>query len=334
VVQKVNREYHILQDGILNKKDYALLFENEREKHHIPVEIVDQLNLYGDVMITSNVLRTLGEKKIKLAIFNSYGELMGTYLPEKNTCVASLALRQCKIYVNEEERLEVAKQMEIAGLHNMRANMRYYNKKSCVNLAESIGALSKLIVDINECRNGGRLLLIEARARQMYYEAFNFILQSEDFQFVRRTKRPPRDELNALISFGNTLMYNKFLQIIWKTSLDPRIGIVHATTRRSHSLNLDFADIFKPIISDRVIFSLINGGKLQTDMHFHKDEYGGVLMNQDGKRIFLEEFDRKLNTKIVVKGESVTYYQLMRKEVVNFQKMLEMGKKYKPYKYY
>jgi CRISPR-associated protein Cas1 len=69
-------------------------------------------------------------------------------------------------------------------------------------------------------------------------------------------------------------------------------------------------------------------------MHFHKDEYGGVLMNQDGKRIFLEEFDRKLNTKIVVKGESVTYYQLMRKEVVNFQKMLETGKKYKPYKYY
>lgn len=332
-VEKINREYHLIGDGILNKKDYALLFENEEEKHHIPVEIVDNLNLYSEVTISSSVLRTLGNNRIALSVFDKYGNLLGHYMPESLGSYSAYLLKQVEVYIDESRRLSLAKSMEIAGLHNMRANLRYYQKKKR-NLQESIAYLSESIKKINEEKTVDGLLLIEARARQKYYAAFNGIIQSDFFRFDTRSKRPPKDAINALISFGNTLLYNQFLQIIWKTALDPRIGVVHATNRRAHSLNLDFADIYKPIISDRVIFSVLNCQQLHAKEHFEGNAEEGVFLNKMGKRIFLEEFNKKLDSKIVVNEKSISYRQLMIDEVRHFQKGIIGEEKYKPYKYY
>ncbi len=82
VVQKVNREYHITGNGVLTKRDYALLFENEEEKHHIPVEAMEQMNIYGDVTIHPAVLKTISHKKIRLAFVDQYGNVLGYFVPE------------------------------------------------------------------------------------------------------------------------------------------------------------------------------------------------------------------------------------------------------------
>ena len=144
---------------------------------------------------------------------------------------------------------------------------------------------------------------------------------------------PPEDELNALISFGNTLLYNQILQMIQKTTLDPRIGIVHAANRRSTTLNLDFADLFKPIIVDRVIFSLINKYQIKKNRHFEKHE-NGIYLNKEGKKIFLENFEAKMEQHLVIKGKEYTYKQLILSEVRSYQRYVTNNEKYRPYKYY
>lgn len=334
VIQKVNEEYHVIQDGVLNKKDYALLFENEKEKHYIPVEAVEQLNIYAEVTLTSAALRCISEKKIRAAFFDKHDNLMGYYIPEGYAKSSFTVLRQCALYNEENERLSMAKKLEIAYIHNIRANVRYYNKKETNNLDNLISELSQYIVKINEADSVDNLMLLEARARGIYFHAFNSILECGDFHFVKRTKRPPEDELNAMISFGNTLLYHQFLIIIWKTSLDPRIGVVHAANRRNYSLNLDFADLFKPVIVDRTIFSLINCQRIKKEEHFEKSSNGGIYLNREGKKIFIESFERKLAAQIIMKGKKYTYRQLMEQEVRQFQKYLVSGEKYKPYKYY
>lgn len=334
VVQKVNHEYYIVQNGILNKHDYSLLFENDKEKHHIPVEVVEQMNVYGDITITSNVLKTFSDKNIRVAFLDKYGDLMGYYVPGRYEKSSFTVLKQCSVYNDNNQRLQLARQIEIAGIHNMRANIRYYNKRQKNILQDFNEALSKCIVEVNEAATIGDLQLIEARARQQYYMAFNSILRHSEFAFEKRTRRPPQDELNAMISFGNTMLYNKILQIIWKTSLDSRIGIIHAANRRSHTLNLDFADLFKPIIVDRIIFKLINCMQIKKDEHFEKNENGGIYLNEAGKRIFIEEFESKMGKKLIVKGQEYTYRKLMEREIGNFQKYILKNEKYKPYKYY
>ena len=332
VIQKYNQEYHIINDGILTKKDYSLLFENDSEKHHIPVEVVQQINFYSDVIISTNVLKTLSDKQIRASFYDKFGNLVGTFVPEKVRGDGGALLRQCEIYNDNKLRLDVARQMELASVHNMRANIRYYNKKK--DLTDYVEKMNESMRLINEGKTIEQLRLIEARARQDYYHVFNEILDNENFFFEKRTKRPPKDALNSMISFGNTLLYNQFLQFIWKTPLEPRIGMVHATNRRAHSLNLDFADIFKPIIVDRIIFKLINCKQIRLNEHFQMMEDGGVYLSKNGKRVFLTEFQQKINSQIVIKGQVYTYLKLMEQEVHQFYSFIADGEKYRPYKYY
>ena len=333
-IQHINHEYHLIQNGILNKKDYELLFENEDKKHHIPIECVDQLNIYNEATITTQVLSTFQKENIKVAFVDKYGNPIGFFIPEKFYKSSEAVLKQCWIYSDEKQRFTLAKQMQIASLHNIRSNLRYYEKRKPNLFSNSINNISSFIQQLNESSTIENLMLIEARARQQYYSTFNQILENSDFVFKKRTRRPPKDPLNAMISFGNTILYNLFLQFIYKTQLDPRIGIVHSSTKRSHTLNLDFADLFKPLIVDRTIFTLINTKQIHAKEHFESSENGGIYLNQAGKKIFLQAFHSKLNSKIVVKGTEYTYRKLMENEIWNYQKFVMRNEPYKPYKYY
>lgn len=325
-------KYHIITDGIINREDYSILFENESKKHFIPVEVTNQINIYSNITLASNVLNKMNEKNIKIHFFNKRGKSIGCFVPEKTCGYSNILLKQCELYLNEQIRLDIARRMEIASLHNIRSNLRYYEKHEIGIYDEAVKRISELIVEENKAKTINQLMLIEAQARQIYYRMFSNIIKNEQFKFTIRTKRPPKDAVNACISFGNTLMYNEFLSIIWLKGLHPEIGMVHATNHRNYSLNLDFADIFKPIISDRVIFTLLNR-KMINSTSF--EEYNkGVYLSKFGKKIFLEQFEKKLNEALVIKGKKYTYRELMILEVQNFKNEIIKKEKYRPYKYY
>ena len=257
-MEMIDGRYHIVSDGIINREDYSILFENEEKKHIIPVEVTNQINIYSNVTLAANVLCQMSNKKIKVAFFDRYGRLSGCFIPEKTCGTGNILLKQCEMYLDGGKRLAIARRMEIASLHNIRSNLRYYEKHENGVYGEAVRQISELIVKENNASTVNQLMLVEAQARQIYYHMFSQIIKEKDFQFTIRTKHPPKDAINACISFGNALLYSEFLNIIWTKGLNPAIGMVHSTNRRNYSLNLDFADIFKPIITDRVIFSLLN----------------------------------------------------------------------------
>lgn len=332
-LQRVNHEYHIIQNGVLNKKDYSLVFENEKEKCDLPVGVVDQINIYSDVTIAANALRLISERKIRLSVIDKYGNLIGNYIPTGCGRGSTEFLKQAVFY-ESPQRFEIAQKIEIASIHNLRANVKYYSRKNNHILDEVVEQLSGYMGEMRNVKKVEELMLIEAKARHLYYTSFNVILKQEGFFFEKRTRRPPVDAINAMISFGNTLLYNFVLQAIWKTALDPRIGIIHATTNRNFSLNLDFADLFKPVIVDRVIFSLINLLQLQTTLHFEEKESGAVYLNKEGKRIFIKVFEDKMSDKIKIGERMYTYKQIIEEEIRKFQRYIVKGEKYKPYKYW
>jgi CRISPR-associated endonuclease Cas1 len=201
-------------------------------------------------------------------------------------------------------------------------------------MRSSVEKLTGGIVLINEARSIDELLLVEARMRQEYFSCWDDIIRDSKFAFDKRTRRPPRNPVNALISFGNVFLYNRVATEIYKTSLDIRIGICHAANRRSESLNLDISDIFKPVIVDRVIFSCIHNHELKADLHFEPSDGGGIYLSAEGKKIFIRALERKLYQRITVKGEKISYQALLRKEVQKLMRVIQYGEKYKPYKYY
>lgn len=186
---------------------------------------------------------------------------------------------------------------------------------------------------MNQADSIENILLTEARCRQKYYRCFNEMIMNEEFCFTVRSRRPPKDEINAMISFGNVYLYQKVAQIIRRTSVDIRISFVHSAMQRYENLNLDIADIFKPIIVDRVICTLINKRMIIKDKHFQKEEQGATFLNNEGKQIMLQELEHKMKQVVTVNVIKYTYERLIYQEIKNLENSFLKGQRYKPFKY-
>lgn len=126
-----------------------------------------------------------------------------------------------------------------------------------------------------------------------------------------------------MISFGNVFLYERIATEINKTSLDIKVGFLHATNKRPASLNLDIAEIFKPIIVDRTVFTVVHKKILSASAHFQPMEKKGIYLNAVGKQIFINELMKKLYTKITIGNKTTTYNAIIRNEVWKISKMIE-----------
>lgn len=335
-ITKIDKSYHLINDGILTKKDYTILFENEEKKYYIPIETCGLINIFSNVTFTSSFFELMNNKKLNVNIYNKYGKYLGSFNTSTHYKSNKTLLKQVSLYNNPSKRLILAKKIEIASIHNQRENLRYYYKHNKINvLDEAIKYISNCIDEINKSKTIEELMLIEARSKQKYLQMLDVVIDNEEFKFDKRTKRPPLNELNAMISFGNTLLYQRIASEIHRTSLDIRVGIVHSTNSRKETLNLDIAEIFKPIIVDKVIFSLIHNNQIHKDEHFeYISSNKGIYLNKEGKTIFIEGLEKKLYSKIKVEGHSYTYDSLIRREIRKLEKYIEDDTvKYKPYRY-
>lgn len=334
-IEKIEHDYYIVNDGILTKKDFTVLFENEEKKIYIPVETTDSINIYSDIEINANFLQMLNHRSLNLNVYDRFGVYVGSFYANNQKNRMKCLMKQVEIYQDDKKRLLYARKMEIASIHNLRCNLKYYNKQHPTEfLKESIKKLTEGIQLMNEAGNIDVLLLIEARCRQKYYACFNEMIHDEDFHFVQRTKRPPKDEINAMISFGNVFMYQKIAQMIHKSCMDIRISFVHSAMKRYENLNLDLADIFKPIIVDKVICTLINKKMISAKKHFqNQEDPEGVYLNKEGKEILIQELEWKLKQIITVNRKQYTYERLMYREIRNLEKSFLEETKYIPFKY-
>ena len=173
------------------------------------------------------------------------------------------------------------------------------------------------------------LMAYEGNLREIYYSAWNYFLPPE-FYFDKRTRRPPKSNINALISFGNSLTYSICLSEIYRTQLSPVISFLHEPSERRFSLSLDLAEIFKPILVDRSIFYLVN--KRLINKSSFSDEAGIYMLNESGKRIFLEEFERRLNQTVnLPSGKKVSVQKAIRLEAYKLIKHFLGIKEYQPF---
>lgn len=333
-IQKIDQNYHLINDGILTKKDFTILFENQEGKHYLSVETCGAINIYSHVSFNSGFFEYAKKKRLIVNIFGNYGEYIGSFYTSTHKEATQMMLRQVQIYNDITKRIEIAKKIEIASLHNQRENLRYYYKrKKNEKLKFVIDYITSSMEEMKKCDTVESLMLIEARTKQKYLQCFDTIIENENFPFEKRTRRPPLNEINALISFGNVFLYRRIAAEIHKTALDIRIGFVHASNSRSETLNLDIAEIFKPIIVDRAIFTVIHSMMITKSEHFYVNESGAVLLNKNGKRIFIRELERKLYQKVKINGISRTYDAIIKYEIQKIVHVVKDDEKYKPYKY-
>ena len=328
----MKRVLYLFTSGRLLRMNNTLVFEKEDgKKVHLPVEQTDSIYVFSEIDLNKRVLEFLTKKQIPMHFFNRYDYYSGTYYPREHLNSGFLILEQANFYNNVEKRFALAKLFIKGSMGNMLSVLSYYNRRG-KPMEEQIESLKELEKHLEDTHSIDEAMAIEGNFRDLYYKCFDKIIDNKSFEFVNRSRQPPLNRINALVSFGNTMLYTTVLGEIYRTHLDPRIGFLHTTNFRSFSLNLDVAEIFKPIIVDRLIFSLINKMQIQAK-HFAK-HLEGIYMNNKGKEIFVRAYDEKLKStfKHPKLKRNVSYRYLIRLELYKIEKHITGEKVYVPWK--
>lgn len=328
----MGRRLYIFKSGRLSRKNNTIFIFNEEEgtKKYIPIENVSEIHIFGSVDFNKDALEFISQNEIVLHLYNYYDYYVGSFYPREHLRTGQLLLQQVDYYKDPNQRLKIAKKFVEGSIKNMLVVLKYYQNRD-KELSNIIEKLNYFLQEVEKTKNVDSLMGVEGNSRDTYYNAFNIIIDDKDFPFESRTRRPPSNELNALISFGNSIMYSTTLSEIYKTHLDPSIGYLHTTNFRRFSLNLDVSEIFKPIIIDRTIFSLVNK-KIITKSDF-SSHLKGIYLNENGKKKFIEGLEKQFSTTIrhPKLKRKVSYKYMIRLELYKLEKHFIKDEEYEPY---
>lgn len=337
----MKKTYYLFNPGQLERKDNTLKFtpivedgngeESNGQPRYLPVEDVNEFYVFGSLRANSSLFNFLGQKDIAVHFFDYYENYTGSFMPRDSLLSGKMILAQTSAYQNKKKRLLIAQKFIEAAAYNMVKNLQYYNRRG-KDMEDVINIIKGYTAKLSETNSVQELMGTEGMIRQTYYEAFNLILN--DFEMGNRSKQPPQNEVNALISFGNMMCYTLCLRAIHQTQLNPTISFLHTPGERRYSLALDVAEVFKPVIIDRVIFKVLNKKEIQ-EKHFDR-KLNKCLLNQSGKKIFVKAIEDKLMETIKHRtlNRNVSYRHLMKLECYKLAKHLLEIEEYKPFRMY
>jgi len=283
---------YIFSMGTLSRKDNSIAFKNEKGNVYIPIEDTRELYCMNEVSLNTKFLDFISKAGIVMHFFNYHGNYSGSYYPKDQLISGDLTIKQSYAYI--EKRLVIAKAIVQGIAENVHELLYHYYRHGKKELKPYLDWLKKDVaiflekeVDIKQ------ILFIEGQIWSRFYDSFKYFLP-EDFLMNKRVKRPPDNPMNALISFGNTLLYTKTISAIYRTHLNQSISFLHSPREGRFSLSLDLSEVFKPVVVFKTIFYCVNNKKLQVTKHFDKS-VNYALLNESGKKIFIEAFENRIN---------------------------------------
>jgi len=327
----MQRDFFIFSNGRLSRKDNTLFFENEEgEKKAIPLETVRNLYLMGENDFNTQFLNYIAQFDIMLHIFNYYGYYSGSFVPRESLLSGHVIIKQAKVFTAPSKQIILAKETISAAVANILKNLKYYNNRE-KDLSDSIESIEKLALQIDQVQETDELMGIEGNIRNVYYKAFNTIINQE-INFEKRVKHPPDNMINTLISYGNSMLYTTVLSEIYKTQLNPTISFLHKPGYRRYSLALDISEIFKPILVDRIIFRVLN--KNMIDESDFEKELNYCYIKDKAKKVFIKEYDTQLQQTIKHKklDRNFSYRYLIRLECYKLIKYLIENQEYEAFR--
>lgn len=321
---------YITSMGELTRKDNSLCFRKEGKNVYIPVENTKEIYCLNEISINTKLLDFLSRNNIVVHFFNYYEGYNGTFYPKNQYNSGRLLIKQIEKY--NSSRLVVAKAIVKAIGENIEEVLYHYYKHNKKDVKGTIDWIRKeFILKIDNANNIKEVMVIEGEVWQKFYSNFKYFLP-EDFIMNKRVRRPPDNPINAMISFGNTLLYTKTISAIYRTHLDQRISFLHEPSEGRFSLSLDISEAFKPVIVYKTIFDLVNNKKITVSKHFDK-KVNYCLLNEEGRNIFISAFEERLESVFIhpTLKRKVSYRTAIKLDCYKLIKFILEDKDFRPF---
>ncbi|RIZ56027.1 CRISPR-associated endonuclease Cas1 [Vibrio sp. PID23_8] len=302
--------------GNIKKSGDVLEIEANQDKYKIRLDEIEHLALYGNIHLTTPTLQTLMRKGIPVSWHTQAGWFYGTAqgLAQKNVY---LRIHQFRTAFDDQKSLYIAHSLIKAKILNSRTLLRRNQHSDCTisDTLKNLRALAEQATHVS-CLN--TLFGIEGQAAKLYFELFNHMItpenQSLGFDFKKRNRRPPRDPVNALLSFAYSILTRTWTSTLQSVGFDPYVGFMHQPRAGKPALALDMMEPFRPLLADSAVITAINNCEVdESSFVYHGDQCGLTIK---GRKAFLKTIERRLNQQITHPyfGYKLTYRKLLELE--------------------
>ena len=270
---------------------------------------VSNLSIFGNAQVTAQATREMLDRNIPICHFTYGGWLKGVThgIGHKNV---ELRMSQFAAAGDRIRSLSIAREMVIAKLRNSRVMLRRNHPDAPPQALKEIARLSRSARKADSLQT---LLGIEGAAASVYFANFGAMVRAEDseFDFRVRTRRPPKDPVNAVLSFLYSMLIKQALVSAISVGFDPYMGFYHQPKYGKPALALDLAEEFRPIVADSAALTLFNNAELKPPDFIRRS--GAVSLTQEGRKAVIRAFERRMDTLIrhPLFGYSISYRRIM-----------------------
>jgi CRISPR-associated protein Cas1 len=319
------------QGSVLRKTGDRLVVEKRRQVLlEVPCLKLDAVLVFGNVQVTTQALAELLDHGVELALLSLSGKLRGQLTPPKARNVP-LRMRQYEAAHDAPLCLALAREVVRGKIASSAAVLRRFRRNHPEALAAAeVEELERSLGAVEAAATADSLRGVEGSAAARYFRALGALVPPA-LGFDGRSRRPPRDPVNALLSFGYVLVGNELQSLLDGMGFDPYLGFYHRLDYGRPSLALDLLEEFRAALVDRWSVGLLNLKVLGVE-DFTTTAEGGVLLGREGMRRYFPAYEKELATPFAVDGEELTYRQLFRRQAERLARALTEGEPYRSFR--
>ena len=291
-------EVYLSLDG-----DNVVLLKDDAKLGRIPLHNLESIVTFGYTGASPALMGYCAKRNISIVFLTANGRFLARVIGESQ---GNVVLRKKQYRISDDEYLscQIAKNFIVGKIFNSKwlieRIIRDYPLR--INTAEFKGIsnqLTEIIKDVRNCEDLERLRGLEGQAASSYFKIFDQMIlqQKEDFQFLMRTRRPPLDNVNAMLSFVYTLLAKDVAAALETVGLDAYVGFLHRDRPGRVSLALDLMEELRGVVADRLVLSMINK-KILNKNDFIQKENGAIVMTDDARRKIIKFWQDKKQEKI------------------------------------
>lgn len=325
------KSLYVSQQGceISLSKEILVVRYRQNILNRVKIPLIEQILIFGKSQMTTQAIRACIWQNIPIVYLSRMGYCYGRVLPLER------GYRQLSRYqqqLSRVEKLSVAREIVTAKLHNSRVFLqRRQRKRAKPTIAQTLLELSHLLTKVKQVKDIEQLIGLEGAGAACYFSTFGEAIDNSDFVFISRSRRPPGNPVNAMLSFGYQILWNHLLALIELQELDPYQACLHQGSYRHAALASDLIEEFRAPIVDSLVLYLINRRSIDSNTDFVYRN-GGCYLNDSGRKKYLQAFLQRMEAEVKINEEQQPRWDLLMQQVKLYKQFVyNPVQLYRPY---
>lgn len=326
---------YLVQQGAMVKKEQGryLVKAPQEPVLEIPIREVERLLVFGNIQLTTAVISECLDHQVPVVFMSQLGDYKGHLWSAEYDDIRT-EMMQYQRQSDEMFKLATARAIVVGKLMNSKQLLlRLNRKRQLAEVATAITGLSQDIAAAEQAETLNQLRGYEGIGAARYFRALGLLIVNPAFTFTERTRRPPQDPVNSLLSFGYTLLFNNVLSLILAEGLNPYLGNLHGSEKKQTFLAFDLVEEFRSPVVDSLVLKLINRRIFApTDFTWPTQE-GGIYLSESARRLFIQKVEARLGDEIShpdIQGK-VSYRRAIELQVRRYKRSLLDDVPYEPF---